>query len=277
MGTKKNETSKEVATTQSSSVPAYMQKFMQQSQSDAQSMASASISVPRLSFRGKRFRFIEDGDETLVKDLHVDVIILGVEPEAGRMIKTYYDKPYQSGDSEPPTCSSANGVRPDNWISDPQNPTCANCPKNVFGSATSMNGGKSKACKDGKRLWVAKVDNPTSFYGLNVPVTSLRGLSEYGKFIAKNNFPLSLVITRLTLDDEAEFPKLMFEHVGFVEESAVESIMAINEERPWRTDFENTPLLDHQPTQKQVTAPQPQTGVAPSGAGIDEVIGDEWS
>jgi len=257
-------------------VPAYMQKFMQQSQADAASMAASSNSVPRMSFRGKRFRFIEDGNEEIVKDLHVDIIILGVEPDAGRFIKTYYDKPYQSGDSDPPTCSSANGVRPDNWISDPQSSLCAKCEKNVFGSATSRSGGKAKACKDGKRLWVAKVSDPTHYYGLNVPVTSLKNLSEYGKYVAKNQYPLSLVITRLSLEDDAEFPKLIFEHAGFVDEANIDSIMSLNEERPWQSV--EGPILDA-PAQQALPQPgattvTPQSGTPTGGASIDDVVGD---
>lgn len=256
-------------------VPDYMKQFMQQNQADTQSAAAASISVPRLSFRGKRFRWIEDGNETLVKDLTVDVIILGVEPEAGRMIKTYYEKAYQSGDSEPPTCSSSDGIRPDSWVSTPQARTCAECKFNVFGSATSQSGGKAKACKDGKRLWVSKQEDPTKPFGLNVPVTSLKNLSEYGKFIARNQYPLAMVITELGLDDDSEFPKLLFKHKGFVAEEHVNEVIQLNTERPWRLQFASTPMLPDGHQQSALPAPAAPTPSAPSAptASVAEVVG----
>lgn len=265
----------------STQVPAYMQKFMQQAQNDADSMATSSISVPRLSFRGKRFRFVENGEEELVKELTVDVVILGVEPEAGKMIKTYYDKPYEPGATDPPTCSSSNGISPDVWVSDPQANYCSKCEKNVFGSAKSRSGGKSKACQDGKRLWVAKPDDVTKVYGLNCPVTSLKPLSEYGKFIKKNNFPLALVVTTLGMDDESEFPKLTFEHKGFVAEEQSEKAIAVNMERPWLMNYSDKPLLPERSegaaerTVVQPSSAQPQGATAPKGgATIDDVVGD---
>jgi hypothetical protein len=276
MAAKDKEKGSELPATTSTALPAYLQKFQAQTQADTQSMAAASISVPRLSFRGKRFRFIVDGNEELVKDLTVDVVILGVEPEAGRMIKTYYEKAYQSGDSEPPTCSSSNGVRPDDWVQNPQNATCQGCRHNVFGSATGVNGGKSKSCKDSKRLWVAKPSDPTVYYGLNAPVTSLKNLSEYGKFIARHEIPLSLAITRLSLDDDSEYPKLIFEHVGFVSEEHADAVVELNTERPWRTEFASTPML---PEHSSAPSGAPQPQAAPPQAPvdtkkIDDVVGN---
>jgi len=281
MTAKKDETAVATAATGNASVPAYMQKFMQNSQADAASMATASTSVPRLSFRGKRFRWTENGEEELVKNLTVDVIILGVEPDAGHFIKTYYDKPYNPGDTDPPTCSSSDGIRPDAWVSDPQADYCSKCAKNVFGSATSRSGGKSKACQDGKRLWVAKPDVPKKFYGLNCPVTSLKNLSEYGKYIGNNKYPLGLVITTLGMDDESEFPKLTFTHNGFVEEVHADAVIAINAERPWRLDFGDRPMLpDHSVgATSGGGAPQPsadttaQTGAKPDAAKVEDVVG----
>lgn len=267
------------AATQSVGVPAYMQKFMQQSQNDTNSMAASSISVPRLSFRGKRFRWIENGEEELVKALTVDVVILGVEPEAGKMIKTYYDKPYEPGSSEPPTCSSSNGVTPDAWVSDPVNPTCAHCPNNVFGSAVSRSGGKAKKCQDGKRLIVAKPNEIDKYYVLGVPVTSLKNLSEYGKYIGKNQFPLSLVVTTLGMDDDSEFPKITFAHNGFVAEDKVEAAVELNSDRPWRSTFGSQAILpEHSSISGRSNIPQPDSGAKPitggvvSGTSVDDVV-----
>lgn len=266
--TKKPATTKELAP----KMPDYMKEFLTQSQADTSALVASSISVPRLSYRGKRWRFIVDGEEELVKDLAVKVVIVGVEPDAGRYIKTLYLNQYAPGDSAPPDCSSSNGVVPDIWVADPQSQRCQNCPKNIFGSATSRTGGKAKACHDSKRLWVTKPDDFETVYGLNVPIMSLKNLAEYGKYIAKNNFPLALVITELSMDDEAEFPKLCFAHKGFIAEDDTKSAVELNQRRPWK--------LIVAPIVTPLELPAPKGGAASSnptpkadGKGIDDIIG----
>ena len=258
MATKKEEPKQEVQVKQQ--IPEYMKKFMTSNIQDVASMATSSVSIPRLSYRGKRFRFIVNGEEEMSEGLTVKVAIIGVEPDPGRFVKTYYDKGYEAGDSAPPTCSSSDGVRPDTWVSDPQSETCARCLKNVFGSAVSRSGGKAKACKDGKILWVAKLNDPETHYGLRVPVMSLKNLSEYGKYIHKNGYPLALVVTELALDDDAEFPKLVFNHVGFVEEALAEVFVKVNAERPWRA-FQNVALIESQEGSVRPAIAQPEAKV----------------
>lgn len=279
MATKK-ETPVDNALVTSNEIPAYMQKFMQQSNSDANSMAAASVSVPRLSLRGKRWRWVENGEEEIVQAFTVDVVILGVEPEAGKMVKTYYSKPYEPGSTEPPDCSSSNGVVPDVWVSDPVNPTCAHCPNNIFGSAVSRKGGKAKKCQDSKRLVVCKAGDMSKYYVLGVPVTSLKNLSEYGKYIGKNQFPLSLVITTLGMTDD-EFPVITFAHNGFVSEGNVEKAVALNTERPWNSTFGSQAVLpEHSSASGSGSSvPQPDSGAKPIAGGVatgktvDDVVG----
>lgn len=213
-------------------LPAYMQNQAAQ-QSNADSMAASSMSIPRISLKGKKFRLIEGGEE-LAKSDSLRVVILSVEPEAGYMIKTFYAAGYNPTDTAPPDCSSANGKVPDLWVTDKQSDTCQSCPKNAWGSATSTSGKKTKACRDAKRLWVAKDDDiGGTVFGLNVPVTSLKALSEYGQLIKKNQFPLTGVITELTMDEDAEFPQLIFKHVGFLPEAAFNEAVDRSENRNW--------------------------------------------
>lgn len=256
-------------------MPAYMQKFMEQSKADTGSLVASSTSVPRLSYRGKRWRWVVDGEEELVKELAVPVVIVGVEPDTGRFIKTLYLSAYNPGDSSPPDCSSSNGIYPDAWVSSPQAQKCQTCPKNVFGSAASRTGGKAKACHDSKRLWVVKPDDTDVVYGLNVPIMSLKNLAEYGKYIARNNYPLTLVITELSMDDESEFPKLCFKHTGFISEDLANSVIELNQSRPWK--IIQVPVLTYDGPPAQLPAPQSQERKVPSGGGtsIDSVIG-QW-
>lgn len=275
--TKTQATSTPTATTPAvPAMPEYLQKFMNQAQTDTESLITSSMSVPRVSYRGKRFRFIENGEEELSKELTIKVIILGVEPGAGLFLKTYYDTGYQPGSSDPPTCSSSDGIRPDTWVSSPQAPLCRQCSNNVFGSATSVKGGKAKACKDGKRLWISRVEDPEKYYGLNIPVMSLRNLAEYGKYIAKNKFPLALVITEIGFDDDSEFPHLTFSHAGFVQEKDIESITNITVEKPWALPESARSALALPATASPAPTPQsnPEAGAAPLPP-IGEVL-ESW-
>jgi len=223
-------------------MPSYMQNT--QVADDANSIASASLSIPRMSLKGKKFRFIEGGEESSRYD-SVKVVILAVEPDAGHFIKTFYAGAYNPNDTAPPDCSSSNGIAPDSWVNDPQSPRCNTCPKNVFGSATSTSGKKAKACRDAKRLWVAKegeVDG--TVFGLNIPVTSLRSLADYGMYVKKNNFPLAGIVTELTMDEEAEFPQLIFQHVGFLPEEDFNTSLARNQEKDWMLNIPAGPMLE---------------------------------
>lgn len=215
-------------------IPEYLKKYMDNgSGKDADSMASASVSVPRISLKGKKFMFMNGDDESKKTD-EIHVVILGVDPEGGRMIKTFYAGGYNPNDTAPPDCSSSNGVTPDAWVNNPISTNCAGCQKNVFGSATSATGKKTKACRDAKRLWVAKVDDIEGVvYGLNVPVTSLKAMSEYGREIRGAGVPLSAVITKLTMDEDAEFPQLIFERFGFLNEETGLKALERNESRDW--------------------------------------------
>lgn len=222
-------------------VPDYLKKFMDNGgSSDADSMASASTSVPRISLKGKKFQYINGDDESKKTD-EIHVSILAVDPEGGRMIKTFYASGYNPADTAPPDCSSSTGVAPDAWVQNPVHNSCASCPKNVFGSATSPSGKKTKACRDSKRLWIAKADDiGGTVYGLNVPVTSLRDMADYGKQIKSTGAPLAAVVTRIYMDDESEFPKLKFERVGFLNEETGMKALERNESRDWTISTPST-------------------------------------
>lgn len=204
---------------------------------DAASMASSSNSVPRISLRGREFRLIENGEEVRKVRDKLRVIILGVEPEAGRMIKTFYKDGYKQGAKEPPTCSSSTGVAPDPWVQNKQHTNCGQCPKNVFGSATSPSGKQTKACRDSKQVWVAMADDPKPLdertqYGMNVTVASLKAFAEHGRKLAGIGQAPCVAITELEMLD-TEFPQLAFHLVGWVDEPTMKISLDIASKRPW--------------------------------------------
>lgn len=208
---------------------------------DAQSMASASNSVPRISLRGREFRLVENGEEVKKFRDQLDVIILGVEPEAGRMIKTYYKDGYKSGAKEPPTCSSDDGIAPAPWVNDKQSETCAKCPKNAFGSATSPTGKPTKACRDSKRIWVVLKDEPKpitdrTIYGLNVSVASLKSFSEHGRKLAALGQGPAVAVTRMTMLD-LEYPQLEFQLIGWVTAEEAPQTLKLSTDKPWKVSY----------------------------------------
>lgn len=213
---------------------------------DAASMAASSNSVPRISLRGREFRLIENGEEVKKVRDQLDVIILGVEPEAGRMIKTWYKDGYKSGAKEPPTCSSDDGIAPAPWVNDKQSASCQTCPKNAFGSATSPNGKPTKACRDSKRIWLklSESDQPFSertMYGLNVTVASLKAFSEHGRKLASLGQGPAVAITRLKMLD-MEYPQLDFEIAGWLDADTAPQSLKIAEQRPWKIQYANAGL-----------------------------------
>lgn len=233
MATKK-ESKQEAPKSKEMVVPDYLKGV----QSNATDMVSGvGSSVPRVSLKGRRFRFVDGEDETKV-DGPVDVVILGVEPRDG-LSKTWYEKAYNPASTDPPDCSSWDGIRPDSWVSKPQSSACATCPQAQWGSATSMSGKKAKACKESKRLIIVNADDVNGTqYVLTVTISGLKALSTYGKWLAQNQLPFSAVVTTLDFAD-SDFPELAFEFKHFLEEEDGIACMSIAEARPW-DDFKSS-------------------------------------
>ena len=242
------------------------------------SLASAAMSIPRVSMRAKKFRFMEGGEEVFTANDFIEIVIFGVEPEANRFVKAYYANPYGGANqNNPPDCASDDGVRPSGWITNPQSQTCAECPKNRFGSATSRNGKPSKACRDSKRLWIArreeigKVEKPT-LYALGVPVTSLKNLAEFGRAMKGMNVPISTAICKVTMDDDSEFPLISFDCIGFLPEADAKLAIERADKAEWRLGQVTRQAISGPvpnvalPGQPQPAAAAPQPGVAAPAA-----------
>lgn len=222
---------------------------------DAQSMASASNSVPRISLKGREFHLMVDGEEEAKFRDYLDVIVVGVEPEGALMTKAWYAKGYQPNSKEPPTCGSDDGLAPASWAQEPQSQTCRNCPKNQFGSAKSPTGKPTKACRDSKRAWVKIADGNNmvmppgqppapypgakkpfadrTLFGLNITVASLKNWSEHGKKLLSLGQGPAVCVTRLVMQD-GDYPWLDFEIAAWLNAEDAPQSLKLAEERPWR-------------------------------------------
>lgn len=179
-------------------------------------------SGPRISLRGRRFRLrTPDSEEQVLPDgSNLNVVMVGAAPKRGKA-KTFYMGEYEPDSSSPPDCSSADGITPDGWIQDPQNPDCATCPNNVWGTAPH---GKGKACRDVKRIYVMP---PTvldkDIYQVQVPPASLKHLSQYVRNLAKHGVEPQNVVTSIFFVD-AEYPIINFKFAGFLDEQQVKIV-----------------------------------------------------
>jgi hypothetical protein len=232
-------------------VPEHLRKGMTAAQrASLDSASSASMKVPRISVRGKTFRVNENGEEVRKRDGFMDVIVLGVVPDAGNNIKTFYEAGYVPGANSPPDCASDDGLRPSPWVSKKQSDNCKTCKWNQFGSATSPSGKKTKKCRDSKRLWVidqtdwgvdgkknpikpeiAFEDEPV--YGLGVSVSGLQSLAECGRHLQAMGVAWPYAKVRLSFAD-AEYPQLEFKVVGFVTPAQLPYVEKQSEAQPWK-------------------------------------------
>lgn len=183
-------------------------------------------SIPRISIKGSRFRIVEGGNETVLDTTTLNVVVVGANP---RLSKTWYAKAWD-GNSEPsaPDCFSLDGISPHTDSTQPQNDLCASCPHNAWGSKKGPQGQDLKACTDAKRLAVVAAEDPTGpVYLLSVTPAALKGLNAYQKELAVRGIAPEIVVTKITFDTSASFPKLAFGFGGFLDEdtqAAVDSL-----------------------------------------------------
>ncbi|MCA1800498.1 MAG: hypothetical protein LC687_04600 [Actinobacteria bacterium] len=222
-----------------SQLPAHIKSRMAEQSSTADDIASAgNATIPRLSIKNGKFRFVIGEDESK-KMNSVEVAVVGVDPQGGRMMKSYYAQAYDPANPAPPDCSSTNGMFPDAWVQNPVSDSCLKCPKNAFGTGVNAQGQatKGKACKDSKWLWVVPLEElaeeSPQYYALSVPAMSLKALSAYGREVKKLGVPLHLLKTVITDDDEFDFVAIKFEQDGFLDEAQCDKSTEMNNEKPW--------------------------------------------
>lgn len=140
--------------------------------------------------------------------------------------RAWYDGAFDPDTPQVPMCYALDSTEPHPEAQEPQAETCAECPKNKWGSAPPRPGsttpGKGKACREGARLIVSPAGVPLKsapMYTAKIPVTSLSAVNNYvsrcnqaakltGEFIATLNvvedkktfFKVGLVMKEHTSD-----------------------------------------------------------------------------
>jgi len=259
-------------------IPAHLVARLGQPSALAQALAggiSTSGDYSRISIKGSRFRIVEDGTETVLKETQLDVVIVGANP---RLSKTWYAKEWNK-DSEPqaPDCYSLDGVGPHPEATSPQNDLCANCPHNAWGSKVTPNGQQVKACADKKRLAVVAADDATGpVYLLEVTPAALKGLNAYQKELSVRGINPEIVRTRVWFDTDASFPKLLFGFGGYLDEdtmTAVDDLFGSDKVKEITGEAQPAKAVAPPPA---AARPAPLRKVAaPAPAPEDEEVGEE--
>jgi len=191
----------------------------------AQALAS-SVQPPRISIKGSRFRLVENSVETPV-GIELDVVIIGANPAVSKIF--YAGEWDPNAEDQRPDCASADGKRPDSDIANPVCDSCLKCPNNVLGSKIiESSGAKSKLCSDLRYLAVVPASDPSKVYALTVTVTAMKSLRQFTQTLNNYGVEINEVVTQLSFDEEASFPKVVFNKGKFLPEKAivvVESLM----------------------------------------------------
>lgn len=176
---------------------------------------------PKISIKGGKFHIKDQGETTTLFDppsapgqpplpkMLLEVVVVASNKA---LSKVYYPGDWQEGSAEEPTCQSRDGITPNADAQVPQSTACATCPQNQWGSKISKATGKEvKACSDIKNLVVlAAQDLGYKALGFDVTPAALSEWGQYVKALSARQVSVSAVVTNVTFDHTASFPKLKF-------------------------------------------------------------------
>lgn len=207
---------------------------------DADSNIAPRVTINQLSYKGKVWRRIVDGEEIKITRKNADgdsepVPIVGLvvlDHNKGRS-RAYYEGDFVEGENKAPRCASMDGIKPDAGIAEPIAATCASCPNAVKGSKITESGKQTTLCAANKRIAVVPVTaigtHPvlllriaqTSVWDKNNPHEA-QGWYAWDQYLdllrargAKNT---AAVETRVKFDMDKAYPKLLFSAARWLNE-----------------------------------------------------------
>jgi hypothetical protein len=186
----------------------------------------------RISIKGNKFRLFVDGEQVSVsKEDHLNIVVVNV----AAVSRTYYEGTYDPNNTAAPTCWSADTKAPSPDVPADQRKAsrCTDCPMNVKGSGQ----GDSRACRYNQRLAITLEGKPDEVYQLQLPATSLFGdgkngkmpMQAYAKFLDAHDTPIIAVMTKMSLDENSETPKLFFSPVRPLTEKELNEAVAVRD------------------------------------------------
>lgn len=213
-------------------LPAHLQGQIGQADFD-EFAGGVTSGFPMITYRGRVWRVKKGGEEQIYLNQQqeavqsIEIVFLKSNPVPS---KVHYEDKYKEGDSGPPRCWSAGGIKPDANVTDPIHPVCATCPNNVWGSKITEAGKPARACSDVRRTAVAMAwqlaeveagtRSPTDVdvFLLRVPPASLNPLKDYAEITLKpKGIAPYMLVTQVGFDNTVSYPKLTFKAFRFLE------------------------------------------------------------
>lgn len=226
---------------------------------------AARQTIDQLSYRGKTWRRVVAGEETLLTKPDkedpseqvpltvVNIIILDHNKNRSR---AFYKGAYEPGKNAKPDCWSSDGVTPDDNVPakdeegrGKQCGTCAACPQSQKGSKITEAGKQSTACSAFKRLAVVPsgpkmvAEHPpmllrlaqTSVWDKDNKENEAKGWYAWDQYMdmlrARGAKHTATVITKVKFDVRVEYPKLLFTAAAWAspEEAAAAALRIKND------------------------------------------------
>lgn len=194
---------------------------------------AAKLSINQLSYRGKVWRRIVDGEETQLtrKSQEGDVepvpivSLVVLDHNKGRS-RAFYPGNFEEGKNAAPSCYSGNGVVPDEDVKEPCAKTCAACPNSVKGSKITESGKQSTLCAPFKRVAIVPVAGlakhpvmllrlaQTSVWDKDNGENEAKGWYAWDQYLdmlrARGAKHTAAVETKVKFDLRVAYPKLLF-------------------------------------------------------------------
>ena len=198
-------------------LPAYLQSRNSRIVSDGAADGIGAQLPPHISIRGNEFTLIDaSSNRQEVDEKYLDVCFVD---RSDVICKQFYAEKWQDDSNDPPLCWSANGVAPSTEASQPQAATCAVCPNNVRGSATSAISGKAiKACRDEKWCAVILPKYPTMIFQFKITPGSFVAWKAYVDKFKGQATDLSDVVTRVAFE-KGKNGVLTFEATAYIDQA----------------------------------------------------------
>lgn len=258
---------------------------------------TANAGIPSITFRGKVWRIHKDGDTMELLDDEgnprpsLEVIIINQNPNRSR---SYFDKQWEGGATQPPRCTSYDGVTPDSFVTNPVSGSCATCPMSVKGSKISETGSQTTACSVSKLLAVVPAHDP-EFTALQIrlPITSIfdgdnkdneaKGWFAWDQYVkmlvSRGVSHTAAVITKIRFDSKESYPKLLFNASNWLDDARAQKILprltspevvaacgTLENKRRMANATNAAKAAPAEPSFSQVVAPTPQPAPAPKKA-----------
>ena len=243
-----------------------------------------SAGFPVISIKGKTFAIVKDGERKVltrvIDDEEIPVASLSMAiVRANSKSRVFYAKGYVEGDSDgsKPTCFSHDGVAPDGEAEMPQSNKCQLCQHAQWGTKMSADGaGKGTACTVNTRLAVVDPKTPDTVFLLRVPAGSRTNFSDAVKLADSHGKDYNEVSMRISFDQEAPSPKLVFKPTGILTDEAFAKVQALYEDDTVKAIVGTPSMATAQEVARPaLAAPTPRAAPAPAIAAAPTITEDD--